>query len=115
VLTADQDVFFTKYWFPAFPWDSAAQYMRRSPIAYVGNVTTPTMMLTGEVDYRTPSSEAEQFYMALKLRKVPTAMVRFPTASHEISATPSYLIAKVAYILEWFDKYKAAPGGAVFP
>ena len=109
VLTSDVDVFFSKYWFPAFPWDSTAHYMARSPIAYVGNVTTPTMMLTGEVDYRTPSSEAEQFYMALKLRKVPTAMVRFPDASHEISARPSYLIAKVAYILSWFNKYKALP------
>ncbi|HUO53008.1 MAG TPA: S9 family peptidase [Gemmatimonadaceae bacterium] len=114
VLTADVDVFFTRYWFPAFPWDSAAQYMRRSPISYVGNVTTPTMLVTGEVDYRTPSSEAEQFYMALKLRQVPSAMVRFPEASHEISARPSYLVAKVAYILAWFDKYRAgapAPAG----
>ncbi|HUK64693.1 MAG TPA: prolyl oligopeptidase family serine peptidase, partial [Dongiaceae bacterium] len=113
VLTSDVDVFFTRYWFPAFPWDSTAQYMRRSPISYVGNVTTPTMMITGEVDYRTPSSEAEQFYMALKLRQVPAAMVRFPEASHEISARPSYLVAKVAYILAWFDKFKAgAPAKA---
>ena len=115
VLTSDVDVFFTRYWFPAFPWDSTAQYMRRSPISYVGNVTTPTMLVTGEVDYRTPSSEAEQFYMALKLRKVPTAMVRFPDAPHEISARPSYLIAKVAYILAWFEKYKASPDPKMLP
>ena len=115
VLTSDVDVFFSKYWFPGMPWDSTAHYMARSPIAYVGNVTTPTMLVTGEVDYRTPSSEAEQFYMALKLRKVPTAMVRFPDASHEISARPSYLIAKVAYILSWFNKYKAAPEGKAAP
>jgi acylaminoacyl-peptidase len=71
------------------------------------------MLVTGEVDYRTPSSEAEQFYMALKLRQVPTAMVRFPEASHEISARPSYLTAKVAYILAWFEKFKAgAPAKA---
>jgi len=112
VLTADVDVFFTRYWFPAFPWDSAAHYMKRSPISYVGNVTTPTMLVTGEKDYRTPSSEAEQFYEALKLRKVPTAMVRFPDAPHDISARPSYLTAKVAYILAWFDKYRAGGGGA---
>jgi len=115
VLTSDVDVFFTKYWFPALPWDSTAHYMAHSPIAYVGNVTTPTMMLTGEVDYRTPSSEAEQFYMALKLRKVPTAMVRFPDASHEISARPSYLIAKVEYVLSWFNKFKSTPEGKAAP
>jgi dipeptidyl aminopeptidase/acylaminoacyl peptidase len=115
VLTSDHDVFFTRYWFPAFPWDSTAQYMRRSPITYVGNVTTPTMMLTGEVDYRTPSSEAEQFYMALKLRKVPAAMVRFPEASHEISSRPSYLIAKVSYILAWFDEFRARPEAKAAP
>ena len=115
VLTSDVDVFFSKYWFPAFPWDSAAHYMARSPISYVGNVTTPTMMLTGEVDYRTPSSEAEQFYMALKLRKVPTAMVRFPDAPHEISARPSYLIAKVAYILAWFQKYRTGAEAKAAP
>jgi len=68
------------------------------------------MLVTGERDYRTPSSEAEQFYEALKLRKVPAAMVRFPDASHEISAKPSYMLDKVAYILAWFDKYKAGGG-----
>ncbi len=113
VLTSDVDVVFTRYWFPGFPWDSVAHYMKRSPISYVGNVTTPTMLLTGEVDYRTPSSEAEQFYEALKLRKVPTAMVRFPNSSHDISATPSNMIAKVAYILAWFEKYRVSGGGDV--
>ena len=64
------------------------------------------MLMTGEVDYRTPSEEAEQFYEALKIRKVPAAMVRIPDASHEIAAKPSNLIAKVAYILGWFEKYR---------
>jgi acylaminoacyl-peptidase len=65
------------------------------------------MLMTGEVDYRTPSGEAEQFYEALKLRHVPAAMVRVPDASHDISAKPSNLIAKVAYILGWFEKYRS--------
>ena len=110
VLTADEDAFFTRYWFPAMPWDSLAHYMKRSPIAYVGNVTTPTMLVTGEVDYRTPSSEAEQFYEALKLRHVPTAMVRFPDASHEIAEKPSNMMALVAYVTAWLDKYKSVSG-----
>ena len=106
VLTSDDDAVYYKYWFPGFPWENLEQYVKRSPITYVGNVTTPTMLMTGEVDYRTPSGEAEQFYEALKLRKVPTAMVRVPDASHDISAKPSNMMAKVAYILGWFDKYR---------
>jgi len=106
VLTADAPGFFYKYWFPGYPWENLEQYMRRSPISYVGNVTTPTMLLTGEEDYRTPSEEVEQFYEALKLLKVPTAMVRIPDASHEIAGKPSNMMAKVAYILAWFEKYR---------
>jgi dipeptidyl aminopeptidase/acylaminoacyl peptidase len=84
--------------------------MKRSPISYVGKVSTPTMLMTGEVDYRTPSSDAEQFYEALKLRKVPAAMVRIPDASHEIAEKPSNMMAKVAYILGWFARYGGNAG-----
>ena len=107
VLTADGPAFFYKYWFTGFPWEHLDEYMQRSPITYVGNVTTPTMLMTGEVDYRTPSEEVEQFYEALKLRRVPTAMIRVPDASHEIAAKPSNMMAKVAYILGWFERYRA--------
>ena len=84
--------------------------MARSPISLVGNVTTPTMLLTGEQDYRTPISETEQYYQALKIVGVETAMVRIPEASHGIAARPSYLISKVAHVLAWFEKH--APDGA---
>jgi len=110
VLTADFSRFFVKYWFSGMPWEKPEEYRRRSPLTYVGNVTTPTMLLTGEQDYRTPISESEQFYQALKLRQVPAAMVRIPGASHGIAARPSQLIAKVASVLYWFDKYKPEDG-----
>ncbi|HEY7877639.1 MAG TPA: S9 family peptidase [Gemmatimonadaceae bacterium] len=106
VLTTDVSEFGLTYWFTGAPWEQTATYMKYSPISYVGNVTTPTMLITGEVDYRTPSGEAEQFYEALKLRKVPAALVRVPNASHEISSTPSHMMAKVAYVLAWFEKWK---------
>lgn len=106
VLTADLSEFGLTYWFTGAPWTQADTYMKYSPISYVGNVTTPTMMITGDVDYRTPSSEAEQFYAALKLRKVPAALVRVPNASHEISATPSHMMVKIAYVLAWFKKWQ---------
>lgn len=105
-LTADSYNVFYKYWFPGFPWDEPENYMQRSPLTYVGNVKTPTMLMTGEVDYRTPISESEQFYQALKLRKVDAALVRIPGSSHGIANRPSNLIAKVAHILRWFEKYR---------
>ena len=105
-LTADGPAYFSSYWFGAFPWEDQEQYWRRSPLSLVGNVTTPTMLLTGESDYRTPIAETEQFYMALKLRKVETAMVRVPEASHGIASRPSNLIAKVVNILGWFEQHK---------
>ena len=104
-LTSDGYATFYKYWFPGFPWDHTEHYMNRSPISRVGNVETPTMMLTGEQDLRTPIGESEQFYQALKLRKIDTALVRVPGASHGIAARPSHLIAKVAYILKWFETH----------
>lgn len=106
VLTADMYNFFYQYWFPGLPWNNMEHYMERSPISYVGNVTTPTMLLTGENDYRTPMSETEQYYQALKLKGVDTAMVRIQDSGHGIYARPSNLMNKVAYILHWFEKYK---------
>ena len=106
VLTADMSNFFYRYWFGAHPWEKPEEYWRRSPLSLVGNVKTPTMLLTGESDYRTPIGESEQFYQALKLRKVDTVMVRIPEASHGMTSRPSNLIAKVDNILAWFEKYR---------
>ncbi len=111
VLTADAYPFFTQYWFPGMPWEIPEQYWARSPLSLVGNVSTPTMLLTGDADLRTPISETEQYYQALKLRKVDTAMVRIPGASHGIASRPSQLMAKVAYILAWFERY-GGPGSS---
>lgn len=106
VLTADSYGFFSNYWFPGKPWDHLEHYMKRSPISYVKNVTTPTMLISGEADYRTPISEAEQFYQALKLQKVQTALVRVPGASHSINARPSQMIAQVLSTSAWFERYR---------
>jgi len=104
-LTTDIAAFMPAYWFAQAPWEDPDEYWRRSPLSLVGNVTTPTMLLTGEQDHRTPIPESEQFYAALKLRKVDTAMVRIPDASHGIAGRPSQLIAKIDNILAWFAKY----------
>ena len=104
-LSADLPAFFTQYWFPSMPWEDPMGYWTRSPLSLVGNVTTPTMLLTGEADWRTPMWESEQFYQGLKLSGVETALVRIPGASHSIARRPSQLIAKVAAIVAWFEKH----------
>ncbi len=106
VLYTDNGHVYSKYWFGNKPWDNPEPYLKRSPLSYVGNVTTPTMLLTGEDDFRTPIAESEQYYAALKLENVETAMVRIPGASHGIASKPSNLIVKISAVLAWFDKYK---------
>ena len=105
VLSADFAPLFSKYWFPALPWDDPMGYWERSPLSLAGEVSTPTMLLTGEQDWRTPMWESEQYYQALKLRGVETALVRIPGASHSIAARPSQLLAKVSAVLEWFKRH----------
>ncbi|WP_103029775.1 alpha/beta hydrolase family protein [Salinibacter altiplanensis] len=107
-LTADMYPYGVKYWFPGLPWNHEEHYMDRSPLSYVDDVTTPTMLMTGTEDYRTPMSESEQFYQALKLQEVETALVRVPGASHSIAARPSRLAAKAAHVLEWFRRHGGA-------
>jgi acylaminoacyl-peptidase len=104
-LTSDHYNFFARYWFGKNPWEDPEAYLKRSPLSLVGNVSTPTMLMTGEVDYRTPISEAEQYYQALKLRKIDTVLVRVPDSSHDIGARPSQMLAKCAYILKWFETH----------
>lgn len=106
VLTSDFYPFFGKYWFGSLPWEDQEAYWSRSPLSLVGNVSTPTMLLTGEADYRTPMSETEQYYQALQLRDIDTAMVRIPEAPHGIAGRPSNLIAKVDHIIAWFERYR---------
>jgi len=105
VLSADKPSFFSQYWFAKMPWEDPMDHWNRSPLSLVGNVTTPTMLLVGQSDYRTPTWESEQYYQALKLQGVDTALVRIPGASHSIAKRPSQLMAKVIAILEWFERH----------
>jgi len=105
-LTADSMVHQIYHQFPGPPWEHVEHYWKRSPLSLVGNVTTPTMLLTGENDRRTPISETEQFYQALQWRGIDTAMVRIPNTSHGIANRPSNLITKVDHILAWFERYR---------
>ena len=88
------------------PWENFNHYWSFSPISLVGNIETPTMVMVGLNDLRTPPSEAKQLYHALKLRKIETVYVEIPGAFHNISNRPSQLITKIDHILYWFNKYR---------
>jgi dipeptidyl aminopeptidase/acylaminoacyl peptidase len=108
-LTMDMTVFTSRYWFTKLPWEDPMGYWKRSPLSVVGTITTPTLVVVGSEDYRTPVSESEQLYAALQIRRVPTALVKIPGASHGgIAARPSQSAAKAAAILAWFEKYRVA-------
>ncbi len=106
VLTSDGVALFHRNWFPGLPWEPehTENYLKRSPLMHVGKVKTPTMVIVGEADLRTPVSESMQYYHALKLRKVPTQLVLIPGASHSISARPSHMLAQVLNTLAWFER-----------
>lgn len=107
-LTADGPAFFGPYWIGSQPWEDPEAYWKLSPLSLVGNVETPTLVVVGSEDYRTPVSESEQYYTALRLRGIPTALVKVPGAGHgSIAARPSQSAAKAATILAWFEKYRA--------
>jgi dipeptidyl aminopeptidase/acylaminoacyl peptidase len=88
-------------------WEDPSEYLKRSPIMYVGNVKTPTMLMTGVMDLRTPIPQTEEYYQALKMRKVPTAMVRFNDEFHGTSSKPSNFIRTQLYLRYWFEKHGA--------
>jgi len=86
------------------PWEDPSEHLQRSPLMYVGNVTTPTMLMTGVNDLRTPISQTEEFYQALKFRKIPTAMIRFKDEFHGTSSKPSNFVRTQLYLHHWFEK-----------
>ncbi len=98
------------YNFKKLPWEDPTEHIKRSPISYVGNVKTPTMVLTGDLDLRTPLEQTEQYFRALKMQKVPTAMVRLNDEFHGFNALglrhPSNRLYQISYLRMWFEKYK---------
>jgi len=94
--------------FEKLPWEDPTEHLRRSPLMYVGNVTTPTMLMTGVNDLRTPMGQTEEFYQALQRRRVPTAMVRFNDEWHGTSSRPSNFLRTQAYLRSWFGKWTKA-------
>jgi dipeptidyl aminopeptidase/acylaminoacyl peptidase len=90
-------------------WEDPTEYLRRSPIMYVGNIKTPTMLMTGVLDLRTPIPQIEEFYRALKMHGTPTAMIRMNNEYHGTSSTPSNFLRTQLYLRSWFDRWASKP------
>jgi len=106
-LMSDGYAFFGKYWMKGQPWERADDYWRRSPLAAAANIKTPTLVLVAAEDYRTPRSEAEQFYGALQVLGVDTALLVTPGGSHgDLTMSPSQLATKTDSVIKWFEKYR---------
>jgi dipeptidyl aminopeptidase/acylaminoacyl peptidase len=105
-LVADNYYGYADTRYPGQPWENFENYWKFSPISLVGNIETPTMVMVGMDDLRTPPSEAKQLYHALKLQKKETVFVEIPEASHGIANRPSNLITKVAHTIAWFEKFE---------
>ena len=106
-FTADFTLF-QPTWFRKAPWEDPQDFAARSPITHVANVTTPLMLVLGDTDYRTPPGEGgEMMFRALKYRKVPTVMVRFPRETHELSRSgePWHRVERLQHIVGWMDQW----------
>ena len=106
-FTADFTLF-QPTWFRKAPWEDPQDFTARSPITHVANVTTPLMLILGDADYRTPPGEGgEMMFRALKYRKIPTVMVRFPRETHELSRSgePWHRVERLQHIVGWMDKW----------
>jgi dipeptidyl aminopeptidase/acylaminoacyl peptidase len=99
---------FQPTWFRKAPWEDPQDFTARSPITHVANVTTPLMLVLGDQDYRTPPADGgEMMFRALKYRKIPTVMVRFPRENHELSRSgePQHRIERLQHIVGWMDQW----------
>jgi len=106
--TADAAGFHQSFYPMSPPFDHIELYRAHSPITFVNNIKTPMMFILGDADYRTPpGSGGEQFFRALKYKKIPTVMVRFPRESHELSRSgePWHRIERLENITNWFDHF----------
>ncbi|MGL6044262.1 MAG: S9 family peptidase, partial [Sandaracinobacteroides sp.] len=105
VTTSDSTAYFAKHWMGAMSWDKPELYFSRSPYSLTGSMKTPTLLITGENDYRTPMSQTEQMFGALKLRGVDTMMIRLPGAGHGMGR-PSQWLQSVLAPIDWFSRYR---------
>ncbi|HYL21513.1 MAG TPA: S9 family peptidase [Gemmatimonadales bacterium] len=100
----DIPLFTFSFFHQAF-WDKPDEWLAHSSLMYAGRVTTPTLLMTGELDRRTPIPQTEEFFTALKYRGVTTMMLRFNGEYHGTGSKPSNFMRTQLYMMSWFQKY----------
>jgi dipeptidyl aminopeptidase/acylaminoacyl peptidase len=113
-MAGQTDIPLFTYNFFAKPfWEDPSAWLKYSPLMYVGNVTTPTLVMTGELDMRTPIAQSEEYYSALKMRGVPSALLRFEGENHGTGFRPSNWMRTQLYMMAWYQKWRrTSPAGA---
>ncbi len=106
---------FTYNFFDRPFWEDPEPWLRQSSLMHVGKVQTPTLLMTGELDLRTPMGQTEEYYAALKMRGVPTELLRFNGEWHGTSSKPSNFMRTLLYMMSWYQKYPAKPAAATMP
>jgi dipeptidyl aminopeptidase/acylaminoacyl peptidase len=106
-LTTDIGAYMGRYWFDKYPWEEPEKYWARSPLSLVGNVKTPTLIITGENDFRTPMSDSEQYFQALQLRGIDSALIRLQGANHGFGR-PSQWLTAILGTVGWYDLHGGA-------
>ncbi|MCK5650816.1 MAG: S9 family peptidase [Gemmatimonadetes bacterium] len=97
----------TEFEFYGKPWDNPELYWDLSPLKYVGNVTTPTLIVQSEEDHRTPMTDAEQWFMSLRKQGVPVEFMRYPRSTHDLSRSgePWLLVDRLGRLRQWFSHW----------
>jgi dipeptidyl aminopeptidase/acylaminoacyl peptidase len=107
-LTSDIQSLTARYWLQGMPWERQAHYWALSPLSLVGQLQTPTILITGEADFRTPISQTESYFQALQLRGIPARMVRLPEAPHGMGRPSQWLASNLA-VIEWYERFRSRP------
>ncbi len=96
-------------------WEDAERWLHQSPLMHVGRVNTPTLLMTGEMDLRTPMSQTEEYFAALKMRGVPAELLRFEGEYHGTGSKPSNWMRTQLYMMSWYERHgnARAAGAAV--
>lgn len=104
---------FTANFFDSPFWETPEHWLKQSPLMYVGNVTTPTIVMTGELDLRTPMPQSEEYYAALKTRGIPAMLLRFQGEYHGTTSKPSNFMRTQLYMMSWYERWRRTAGTVV--
>jgi dipeptidyl aminopeptidase/acylaminoacyl peptidase len=104
---------FTYSFFKKPFWEDPSDWLSHSSLMSVGKVTTPTLLMTGVLDRRTPMPQTEEYYAALKMRGVPVKLLQFNEEYHGTGSKPSNYIRTQLYMMSWFNRYTRPAGGKV--